>query len=187
MLTDILLINKVKEENDQKSFLELVNRHTGIYNTIVYRYLHTGNKSDYYDLIGEREYNFYSFVKDYDETKNMKFSTFVGDRTKYLCLDRNSDSNEIIKEEIDDGMLVAGQPDFDLFNKDIMNKLRESIDGIKNKKFKKIMELRFFSSHEILTFREIAKKMNVTTQYVNKIYKDNIDLFIQNFKKNNLL
>lgn len=182
MLTDILLIHKIKEDNDQKSFSELVNRHTGIYNTIVYQYLHTGNTSDYHDLLNERDYNFYSFVNSYDENRNMKFSTYVGDRTKFLCLDKNSYSSKVLNEELDDGMNYDSQPDVELIDKDTMEKLKEAINRISNVKFKKIMELRFFSSSKVLTFKEVAGKMNVTTQYVNKIYKDNIKSFIRTFK-----
>ena len=80
MLTDILLIKKIKQEDDQKSFIELVNRHTGIYNTIAYSYTRAGDKSLYHDIIDDREYNFYSFIKDFDENKKMKFSTYVGER-----------------------------------------------------------------------------------------------------------
>ena len=37
--SDISLINKIKEGNDENSLLELINRHSGIYHTMVNSFL----------------------------------------------------------------------------------------------------------------------------------------------------
>lgn len=187
MLTDILLIKKIKQEDDQKSFIELVNRHTGIYNTIAYSYTRTGDKSLYHDIIDDREYNFYSFVKDFDENKKMKFSTYVGERTKFLCLDKNRTHKRYSFEEINDNLEYQGQSiDIEIYGENMVKKLKDAVSKIENSRFKKIMEMRFFSSLNLMKFSDIAKNIGVTIQYVNKVYNDNIEQFMKDFKDNNI-
>lgn len=187
MLTDILLIKKIKQEDDQKSFIELVNRHTGIYNTIAYSYTKTGDKSIYQDILNDREYNFYSFIKEFDENKNMKFSTYVGERTKFICLDKNRLNKRYSFEEVSDNLEYQGQSiDIEVYGDNMIKKLKDAVSKIQNVKFRKIMEMRFFSSSQLMKFSEIAANMNVTTQYVNKIYNDNIDQFMKDFKEKNI-
>lgn len=185
MLDDLYLINQIKENNDSNSFNELINRHTGIYNTMVYKYLHTNNSGDYHDLIENREYNFYSFIKDYDSSKNMKFSTFVGDRTKYLCLSKNQEVTKVAYLELEDNTISdLEEPDNNLINKDSHSILLKTINEIKNSRFKDIMTLRFLSSNKVLTWREVADKIGVTPQCVHKTYQDNIDQFKKTFLTN---
>lgn len=179
MVDDFYLIQKIKEEKDNHSFNELVNRHTGIYNTTVYRYLHTNNSGDYHDFISNREYNFYSFVNDYNPDKNVKFSTYVGDRTKFLCLTKNSNFEKNPNEELDDNIFIESSPDLELLDKDMHGFLIEQIEQVKNKQFRDIMKLRYFSSNKVLTWKEVAQKLGVSTQLVNRTYNDNIE----NFKK----
>ena len=43
--SDLTLIHKIKEENDEDSLLELINRHSGIYHTMVNQFMsHPQNK-----------------------------------------------------------------------------------------------------------------------------------------------
>ena len=184
MVDDYSLIQKIKEEKDNNSFNELVNRHTGIYNTTVYRYLHTNNSGDYHDFISNREYNFYSFINDFKPEKNVKFSTFVGDRTRYLCLSKNYSFDKVINEELNEEYFTEESPDSYLLDKDMHNLLLEEIENIKNKQFKEIMKLRFLSSNKILTWKEVAQKLGVSTQLVNRTYNDNIDNFKKKFLEN---
>lgn len=181
-LDDLTLIEEVKKTNDNNSFVELVSRHTGIYNMIAWRYLHTGNRTDYLDLIDNMEYNFYSFINDYNPEKGTKFSTFIGERTKYLCLTINKglkfNNNALnIEEFLDDH-----QPDSDLMEKDNNTVLLDTINNFPHKTFRDIMLLRLFSSDN--TWREIAKKVGVTTQYVHKTYMDHIEELKTAFSKN---
>ncbi len=183
-LDDLSLINEIKKSNDNSSFNELVSRHTGIYNMIAWQYLHTGNHTDFQDLIDNREYNFYSFIQDYNPDKGTKFSTFVGDRTKYLCLTLNKNFNLKSNNKCLnlDEFLDDHQPDSDLIEKDNNTVLLDTINNFPHKTFREVMLLRLFSSDN--TWREIAKKVGVTTQYVHKTYLDHIEELKSAFLKN---
>lgn len=80
------LIARVKSEQDSAALLALVNRHTGIYFQVVNRYASAyPNAIKARDLDDDKLFNIYKFVLAYDPTKGTKLSTYIGDRTDYLC------------------------------------------------------------------------------------------------------
>jgi len=85
-MTDIELINKVKEEKDSQALSELVNRHTGIYFSVVQGFSGS-DKIQVEDIKEDRMYNIYKWALSFKPEKHMKFSTYVGEMSKYLCLD----------------------------------------------------------------------------------------------------
>ncbi len=68
----------------------------------------------------------------------------------------------------------------------MVKKLKDAVSKIENSRFNKIMEMRFLSSPDLMKFSAIAKNMGVTIQYVNKVYNDNIEQFMKDFKDNNI-
>ncbi len=85
-LTEADLISRVKVGRDSAALLTLVGRHTGFYFSVVNRYA-----SAYPNVIKAREldddklFNIDRFVCDYDATRGTKLSTYICDRTDYLC------------------------------------------------------------------------------------------------------
>lgn len=80
------LIARVKGEQDSAAILALVNRHTGIYFNVVNRYAAAyPNAIKARDLDDDKLFNIYQFVLAFDPTRGMKLSTYIGDRTDYLC------------------------------------------------------------------------------------------------------
>lgn len=80
------LIARVKGEQDSAALLALVNKHTGIYFQVVNRYASAyPNVIKARDLDDDKLYNLYRFISAYDPTKGTKLSTYIGDRTDYMC------------------------------------------------------------------------------------------------------
>lgn len=73
----------------------LIERHTGIYDFMLNKYSGSGIPI-FNDLKDDRTYNMYQFIKDYDTSSSMKLSTYIGQRTKFLCLNeiRKASRNE---------------------------------------------------------------------------------------------
>ena len=87
MQTDLTLINKIKDSHDEESLMELINRHSGIYHTMVNHFL-SGNQNvgDKNALTEEKNLNIYSSALSYDPNRNTKFSTHLANQTKWKCL-----------------------------------------------------------------------------------------------------
>lgn len=83
---EVELIEKVKAKQDSEALTVLVNSNTGIYLDVVNRYAaaypNTIRKSD---LTDDKMFNIYKFILDYDPSKGSKLSTYVSNRTHWLC------------------------------------------------------------------------------------------------------
>lgn len=82
------MVENIKKCKDTESSLkELVNRHSGIYYSMINRYVPDKSlicsKSD---LIEERDFHIYNAALKFNSEKGTKFSTFLGNETKWLCL-----------------------------------------------------------------------------------------------------
>ena len=90
-LQDNELVKNIK--NDKKaedSLQELIGRHTGIYLDIVNKYTKNGNSTNKLDLIDEKDYNIYQAALKYKDDKGTKFPTFLGNETKWICLNKHN-------------------------------------------------------------------------------------------------
>lgn len=88
MLTPIeaALVAKVKETQDSDALTKLADMHTGIYYDIIGRYAKSyPDVIKRADLSDERLYHIYQFVLAYKDDRNMKLSSYIGERTDYLC------------------------------------------------------------------------------------------------------
>jgi len=109
MEEDLYLINKVKNNKDDDSIKELINRHSGIYIEMVNRYIPDSiegiNKDD---IIQDKSFCIYDAAISFNEDKNTKFSTYVGNLARWKCLNiynkkmkfPQSNIGEILNEKI---------------------------------------------------------------------------------------
>ena len=86
-MNDLELIEEVRSNGDSVCFKEIVSRHSGIYLQMVHSYAPRETPVDnFYDLLNSRESHIYDAIRSYDETRNIKFSTYLGNCTRWLCL-----------------------------------------------------------------------------------------------------
>ncbi len=173
--TDRELIEQIKTTPKDDLVVELVNRHTGIYIQIVDKYsnLSSGfiNKQD---LIDQRYTNIYAYALDYDPKRNMKFSSYVGQRIKWECqgLLHRCPTKEDVEQQIIEAELDSDDNDHELQTdeqKEVAQELLRLAQEAKNIKFADVIKHRFFGD-KILSWRGIGKKMNLSHEGVRKIY-----------------
>ena len=88
-LEDQQLVENIKKNKKTEDCLqELIGRHTGIYLDIVNKYTQNGNTTNKLDLIDEKDYNIYQAALKYKSDKGTKFPTFLGNETKWICLNK---------------------------------------------------------------------------------------------------
>ena len=85
---DTDLINNIKNDVDANDSLqELVSRHSGIFLSMIHNYVPNSNSViNKSDLIQDKNYYIYKAALKFDETRLAKFSTFLGNETKWMCL-----------------------------------------------------------------------------------------------------
>ena len=154
MQTDLTLINNIKKSNDEESLLELINRHSGIYHTMV-NYFLSGNQNvgDKSALAEEKSLNIINKKKRNKEI-------YLDDKEVYIEPSCESFIAQIKKKEV-----------FSLFEEC----LREETDS----RVKKIVDLRYNTdNNKVRAWRVIASEIGMSIQGCINIHNK----FIQKVK-----
>ena len=87
-MVDEQLITKIKTEACNSSLNQLINKHTGLCYDIYKKYLPSQELSGNYsiNIENDKDYIIYKSALSFDETKKIKFSTWLGNQVKYQCL-----------------------------------------------------------------------------------------------------
>tara|TARA_R100001443_G_C3348434_1_gene176252 strand:- start:802 stop:1410 length:609 start_codon:yes stop_codon:yes gene_type:complete len=183
VLSDLTLINKIKQENDEVSLLELINRHSGIYHTMVNHFMsHPQNQLEKSELAEDKDSIIYSSAMNYDPMRKTKFSTHLANQTKWKCLNVLNKKNRTKEFFIDDSENYL-EPSCDSFipeiNKEEAFSLFEGyLKKEKDQRVKKIIDMRYNGPHNKLTpWRIIAEELdmsiqgciNIHNRFINKI------------------
>ena len=87
-LTDNFFIERIKSHTDVREALEvIIQRHSGIYFDIINRLVPENSPyCNKRDLCDDRVLNIYNATLKFDPRRGAKFSTFLGNETRWLCL-----------------------------------------------------------------------------------------------------
>lgn len=185
-MNDIELINRVKTGADSAAMTELINRHSGMYIKMVQMYanierssaFHT-DKLDTADLIDDKATNLYKMVLSYDPNRNMKFSTYVGEMTRYACLDVLSSRDVLTDraprvEVTEDTPITATVASAPPTTDNTLESIRARTRHVKDERFWDIFDLRHFKDGGGYTWRTIAKRVGLTHEGARQIYNRNL-------------
>jgi hypothetical protein len=184
MQTDLTLINNIKKSNDEESLLELINRHSGIYHTMV-NYFLSGNQNvgDKSALAEEKSLNIYSSALSYDPNRNTKFSTHLANQTKWKCLNIINKKKRNKEIYLDDKEVYI-EPSCESFiaqikKKEVFSLFEECLREETDSRVKKIVDLRYNTdNNKVRAWRVIASEIGMSIQGCINIHNK----FIQKVK-----
>jgi len=187
MESDLSLINKIKQDNDGDCLAELIDRHSGIYVYIVDKYTKHNNCSVNRDFIlDEKDYTIYQSALSYNPDRNIKFSTFLANQTKWKCLNainsiKNKKTTSLEKiyskasDEDDSCETLCKMEAFDIFNK----ALEEETDP----RVKKIIDIRYnTTNNKLIPWRIASQELNLSIQGCINIHNKFINKVKQQFE-----
>lgn len=186
MESDLSLITKVKNEGDTNSLNELINRHSGIYLDMVNSVI--PNNCDFLDkndILEEKEISIYKAIMNFDENKNTKFSTYLGNETRWKCLNMFNRGTKYKHIDIDnfaeDGNLSENDSTEEISSKEIIKKIFELANSHKDERVKNIINLRYKigSGNKMMPWKNVAEHLNISIQGCINIH----DKFIEETKK----
>ena len=97
---DISLINKIRHQDCGESLSLIIERHGGLYCSIISRMCKRYNNwTNSEDLFAEKDYVIYQSAIKYDASKNIKFSTFIGNQAKWTYLNKSNKTQKIINKQ----------------------------------------------------------------------------------------
>jgi len=168
MEEDLQLINNVKKLQDSSSVQELIDRHSGIYIEMVNKYLPndmSGVIKD--DVLEDKNFCIYDAAIKFDENKNTKFSTYVGNLARWKCLNIFNKNKKFPHYSVDESFDDKASCDSgmtEIQNKEDIERIFSSIDLIKDKRVKKIFKMRYKNNKKLTPWKKIAKKLDLSIQ-----------------------
>jgi hypothetical protein len=182
--TDTLLVNKVKEDNDEKALEELIVRHSGIYVHMIKRF---GGKSlnniQINDMLDDKNYQIYKAALEFDDTKS-KFSTYLAIKTKYLCLthktNNKKNSNIFNFDDFEFSLEDKGyNPSETLSRNEFLSKIFSLIENHQDLRVKTIFKERYFSNTngKLKAWKDIAQKVDLSIQGCINIHNKTVKEF----------
>ena len=186
MESDIFLIEKVKKEADLNSLNLLIERHSGIYLDMVNSVI--PNNCDFLDkndIIDDKNISIYKAVMNFDENKNTKFSTYLGNETRWKCLNLFNRGTKYKYLDINDFNDDENMSDDEMLNKisskEILDKVYYYANNHRDERVRKIINLRYKigEGNKTMPWKNVSEKINVSIQGCINIH----DRFIEEIKK----
>lgn len=180
--TDLELVNGVKNKNCSDCLQELIDRHSALCYDVCKKYnrafVVSGVRIE--DVAAEKEFIIYKSAMSYNPNKNAKFSTWLGNQMRYLCLN-TMNKNKLIAmgdDYIDsimnkgaDSELPAGSAEEEIdFLKNILSQVSDN-------RVKQVFEVRYFSnSRKKVPWKKVAKSVGISTQTAINLHNKTIKM-----------
>lgn len=186
MENDIFLIERVKQKGDTESLSLLIQRHSGIYLEMVNSVI--PNNCDFLDkndILDDKDISIYKAIMNFDPNKNTKFSTYLGNETKWKCLNMFNRGTKYKHIDIDefkeDSNFITNETLNDLHTKETLNKIFNLVENHPDKRVARIFNLRYKVglANKTMPWKDVAKKINLSIQGCINIHNK----FIEEIKK----
>ena len=188
-LEDVDLVNNIKKQIDvEESLEELVNRHSGIYLEMVNSYASPNNPFiDYQELIQDKEYKIYNAAMKYDPDRGAKFSTYLGNETKWMCLNiyNRNKRRPAFQSSFIENLSSTDHMECDTISesikKDLFDKVLSAIKMHPDKRVERIFEMRYIigNKNKVMPWKKIGEEMKLSIQGCINIHNS----VVQNLKE----
>jgi hypothetical protein len=162
---DVKLVRNIKKgTNVESSLSELINRHSGIFITMINAYTPDKYREE---MIQDKQYYIYQAAIKYDEEKNVKFPTYLGADTRWMCL--NNYNKNKLKNEVDISLFenkIPYQPEgHAIQSKDSVERVLNMAKQHPDKRVGKIFDLRYGSdSNKLTPWSKVAPHVKLSVQ-----------------------
>ena len=168
--SDLTLIEKLQDRKDEDSLLQLIERHSGIYHSMVNHFMsHPQNALDNDQMVNEKDATIYSAAMNYDPNRKTKFSTHLANQTKWKCLNllnKNKRMKQFFIDE-DENHFEPSCESFiaDLTRGEVLSVFETCLKKEKDERVKKIVDVRYGRTDNKLTpWRVISEELEMSIQ-----------------------
>ena len=172
---DTILVNKIKQDNCEESIKILINKHSPLCYKILQKFYPSLSKAGYTkdDVFNERYYLIYKSATSFNPSKKTKYSTWLGNYTRYHCLNiLNSIKQKTISIE-EEGVenMLQNEEYQEERHRNTEEFVSYILDEMSDKRIKDIYMMRYFSKDgKKRTWKQIAKSVGVSSQTVINIH-----------------
>lgn len=183
METDIQLINKIKESQDEDSLKELIGRHSGIYVSMVNNIINDSCPFvSRQEILEDKQLSIYQAALKFSEEKNTKFSTFLAHETRWKCLNIYNKKKKMRFVDLDESSQEAfidnSHEDYD--KHELIKTVFKLAEEHKDPRVKKIFDIRYNSGYNSTQpWRVVAENLGMSAEGCIRIH----DSFLKSIKK----
>ena len=169
---DLIFLKKIIKNRCNDSFLKLKSKHDRLFYSVCNRF---SNRVPIEELHKDVDFVFFKAIMSFKENKHAKFSTWLGNFTRYHCLNYIKNNNKYI---IADDVCMTH-----FFNEKSMEEFErkdEFVDDIdhafhllekmSDKRIFKIFKMRYSKSGPKLTWKQIAEEFSLTPQTIINLH-----------------
>jgi hypothetical protein len=182
--TDNELIKEIQSEvNITKNFCEICSRHSGIFFKMASKYISPKFKEKRLDFFNDKEYYIYQAIRDFNENKNTKFSTYLANRIMWICI--NDYNKEKKKKELNfsEEFLKNCPDETESINREMIEEVMKMLKKEKDKRVYKIFAFRYLEGkhNSVMPWKDVCCQqdinlsvqgcINVHNKYLNKLRK----------------
>jgi hypothetical protein len=193
--SDVKLTENLKNNVEPEASLkELVDRHSGIFLDIVNNYVPNNSPTCHkQDIIDELEYYVYNAGLKYDQTRGAKFSTFLGNEAKWLCLNQHHKNKKYLLASSTESEFIFENKCVDTedekkphLNETLLVKIFEIIDAHPDERVRRIFKLRYVDPefNKLTPWQKIGKELKMSIQGCINIHNSAITVIRKSLKHN---
>ena len=172
--SDNQLVQDVKDNKSSNTAIkELIRRHSGIFISIVSAHFEKANFLKFgLELIQEKDYYIYQAALKYNPSKKTKFSTFLGNEARWLCLNTYNKHKKHAKifnhkhNNLDFLMKTHAPDPQEELDIEGYEKILEIVMSHKDKRVGKIFNLRYVEGkqNKLMPWKDVAREMSLSIQ-----------------------
>ena len=189
---DRKLVLNIKNKSCEDSIKKLIEKHSPPCYKILQKFYPSLSKVGYTkdDVFNERYYLIYKSVMTFNPSKKTKYSTWLGNYTRYHCLNmlnsRKQPTVSIEEENIKNMILKESEAEVRTNNtKEYVSHILEEMS---DKRIKDIYMMRYFAKDgKKKTWKQIAKTLGVSSQTVINIHNKAKGILKTKLKSKNTL
>jgi len=139
------------------------------------------------DVLNDKDYIIYQSAKSFDPTRKTKFSTWLGNQVRYYCLNKINKNKKYVTTEDQELSFLVEKEERQEDNKELRDYILNLLSQIKDKRVKKIFELRYFSDEKSrMTWTDISKKVSVSSQTAINLHNKGLTSLKKKIKKDSV-
>ena len=171
--TDEDLISLIKTgKKGEDALKEIIKRHSGIYVSMVNIYAQSSsplsNKSEF---LHDKDYNIYQAALKYDSSRGAKFSTYLGNETKWKCLNSISKSARCPETSCENMVLELNQEKTNCehkknLDKELISAIIDIVEKNPDDRVYKIFKLRYLEGYKnkVMPWKKVSSQLSLSIQ-----------------------
>tara|TARA_Y100000588_G_C14228708_1_gene914278 strand:+ start:523 stop:1122 length:600 start_codon:yes stop_codon:yes gene_type:complete len=183
---DLNLIKLIKNKNCSVSFVSLTDKHSKLFYSICNKFK---SKLNIEEVHKDRDFVFYKALVSFKDDRNAKFSTWLGNYTRFHCLNYIKNNSKYVYSEEDTINHFFNTKSMENYedNSEMKNDVDHAfniLSKLNDKRIFKIFKLRYLNKGERLTWKQIAEKFSLTPQTIINLHTKGRRILKKKMKKN---